>query len=55
MVLIILLPKKGGCPKGSTKAAAEKINALVKESVTKAAILYNKAFEEAKNSGKKLF
>jgi hypothetical protein len=45
--------KKGGRPKGSTKAAAEKINALLKESVTKAAILYNKAFEEAQNSGKK--
>jgi hypothetical protein len=31
-------PKKGGHPKGSTKAAAEKINAVVKELVTTAAI-----------------
>jgi hypothetical protein len=39
--------KKGGCPKGSTKAAAEKINAFLKESVTAATIQYNKALEEA--------
>ncbi len=45
--------KKGGRPKGSTKAAAEKMNALVKESITTAAILYNNAFEEARKSGKK--
>jgi hypothetical protein len=31
-------PKKGGRPKSSTKAAAEKINAVVKELVTTAAI-----------------
>ncbi len=43
--------KKGGHPKGSTKATAEKINAIVKESVTTAAILYNKVFEEAQKSG----
>jgi hypothetical protein len=32
--------RKGGRPKGSTKAAAEKINAIVKELVTMAAIQY---------------
>jgi uncharacterized FlaG/YvyC family protein len=34
-------PKKGSPPKGSTKAAAEKINAIVKESDTTAAIQYH--------------
>jgi hypothetical protein len=45
--------KKGGRPKGSTKAASEKISAIVKESVTMAAIQYNKALKEARKSGKK--
>jgi ribonuclease HII len=47
-------PKKGGRPKGSTKAAAEKINAVVKESVTTATIRYNEALQKALNSGKKV-
>jgi hypothetical protein len=46
--------KKGGRPKGSTKAAAEKINAVVKESVTTATIRYNEALQKALNSGKKV-
>ncbi len=43
-------PKKGSCPKGSTKATAEKINAVVKESVTTAAIRYNEALKKAHTS-----
>ncbi len=48
----IITTIKGGHPKGVTKAAAEKKNALMKESITKAAILYEKACKDAQNSGK---
>ena len=44
---------KGGRPKGSTKAAKDKKEAVTKESITKAAILYQQACEEASKSGKK--
>jgi hypothetical protein len=48
----IITTKKGGRPKGVTKAAAEKKDTIVKESLTKAAILYEEACKEARKSGK---
>ena len=48
----IITTKKGGHPKGVTKAAAEKKDAILKESLTKAAILYEEACKEARKSGK---
>jgi hypothetical protein len=48
----IITTKKGGRPKEVTKAADEKKDAIVKESLTKAAILYEEACKEARKSGK---
>ncbi len=48
----IITTKISGHPKEVTKAAAEKKNALMKESIRKADILYEKACKEAQKSGK---
>jgi hypothetical protein len=44
--------KRGGRPKGTTKRAAAKTCKKMKESITKAALLYEKAKEEARKEGK---
>jgi hypothetical protein len=44
--------KRGDCPKGTTKQAAAETHKKMKESITKAALLYEKATEEARKERK---